>query len=219
MCGWFFSGYSRTNCLSRQRSENSIVDSFFQLGVLRWILKKMEAVQAWPVPENCKQLQRFVSFTNFYRHYWLEGQPFLVLTDHKNLEYLLSAKHLNSRQARYALFLARFNFSLSYWPGSKNENGADLSCRLDKPEQEKSPDFILPVSNRLGTTLLDIEQEVMDALKDTHTPSACLDSLLYVPDKLCSRVLDWYYSSQLASHPGINHTLFLVKQCFWWPTQ
>ncbi|KAK3546630.1 hypothetical protein QTP70_031435 [Hemibagrus guttatus] len=40
-----------------------------------------------------------------WRH-WLEGarHPFLVLTDHRNLEYLRSAKHLNPHQARWALF-------------------------------------------------------------------------------------------------------------------
>ncbi|KAI3370722.1 hypothetical protein L3Q82_007101 [Scortum barcoo] len=47
-----------------------------------------------------------------WRH-WLEGskQPFLVWTDHKNLEYIRSAKRLNSRQARWSLFLTRFNFT------------------------------------------------------------------------------------------------------------
>lgn len=40
-----------------------------------------------------------------WRH-WLEGaeQPFLVWTDHKNLAYIQTAKRLNSRQARWALF-------------------------------------------------------------------------------------------------------------------
>lgn len=35
-------------------------------------------------------------------HHWLEGSgvPFIVWTDHKNLEYIRSAKCLNSRQAR-----------------------------------------------------------------------------------------------------------------------
>ena len=39
---------------------------------------------------------------------WLEGAkvPFLVWTDHKNLEYLHSAKRLNSLQARWALFFS-----------------------------------------------------------------------------------------------------------------
>ena len=50
-----------------------------------------------------------------WRH-WMEGAklPFLVWTDHKNLEYIRSAKRLNSRQARWALFFNRFDFSLSY---------------------------------------------------------------------------------------------------------
>ncbi len=39
--------------------------------------------------------------------HWLEGaqHPFIVLTDHKNLQYLHDAKRLNPRQARWALFL------------------------------------------------------------------------------------------------------------------
>ena len=40
-----------------------------------------------------------------WRH-WLEGaeHPFLVWTDHKNLAYIRTAKRLNSRRARWALF-------------------------------------------------------------------------------------------------------------------
>lgn len=53
---------------------------------------------------------------------WLEGSPapFIVWTDHRNLEYIRSAKRLNARQARWALFFMRFDFSISYRPGSKN---------------------------------------------------------------------------------------------------
>ncbi len=41
-----------------------------------------------------------------WRH-WLEGvdQPFVVWTDHRNLEYIRSAKRLNPRQARWGSFL------------------------------------------------------------------------------------------------------------------
>lgn len=40
-----------------------------------------------------------------WRH-WLEGaqHQFLVLTDHKNLEYIQQAKRLNPRQACWSLF-------------------------------------------------------------------------------------------------------------------
>jgi len=47
-----------------------------------------------------------------WRH-WLEGaeQPFLVWTDHKNLEFIRKSKRLNPRQARWSLFFSRFNFT------------------------------------------------------------------------------------------------------------
>jgi len=56
-----------------------------------------------------------------WRH-WLEGalHPFIVWTDHKNLEYIRQAKRLNSCQARWTLFFNRFLFTLSYRPGSQN---------------------------------------------------------------------------------------------------
>ena len=53
-----------------------------------------------------------------WRHY-LEGakHPFEIWTDHKNLEYFRTAQKLNRRQARWSLFLSRFNFSLHHKPG------------------------------------------------------------------------------------------------------
>ncbi len=63
-----------------------------------------------------------------WRH-WLEGaaQPFLVLTDHKNLQYLRDAKWLNPRQARWALFFTRFPFKISYRPDPINIKADALS--------------------------------------------------------------------------------------------
>lgn len=59
-----------------------------------------------------------------WRH-WLEG---LDWTDHKNLAYIQTAKHLNSRQARWALVLGWFKFTFTYCPGSKNTKTDVLSC-------------------------------------------------------------------------------------------
>ncbi|KAL0199034.1 hypothetical protein M9458_007574, partial [Cirrhinus mrigala] len=54
--------------------------------------------------------------------HWLEGavHPFQIITDHWNLEYIREAKRLNLRQARWALLFSRFNFTITYRPGSKN---------------------------------------------------------------------------------------------------
>jgi hypothetical protein len=53
-----------------------------------------------------------------WRH-WLEGakDPFIILTDHRNLECIRTARRLNLRQAWWALFITRFDFTLTYCPG------------------------------------------------------------------------------------------------------
>ena len=44
------------------------------------------------------------------------AQPFVVWTDHRNLEYIQSANRLNSRQARWGMFFGQFDFTLNYRP-------------------------------------------------------------------------------------------------------
>ncbi|KAI2653179.1 Transposon Tf2-6 polyprotein [Labeo rohita] len=85
-----------------------------------------------------------------WRH-WLEGAafPFLVWTDHKNLEYIQSARRLNARQAHWALFFGRCDFTLSYRPGSKNAK-PDALLRLFAPPGEPSPDTIIPLGCVVG---------------------------------------------------------------------
>ena len=51
--------------------------------------------------------------------------------DHKNLEYFMKAQKLNRRQARWALYLSRFNFTLKYVVGSKMGKADRLSRRAD----------------------------------------------------------------------------------------
>lgn len=54
-----------------------------------------------------------------------------VLTDHHALEYFMTSKQLNRRQARWAEFLAEFDFLISYRPGKQGEKPDALSRRDD----------------------------------------------------------------------------------------
>jgi len=67
-----------------------------------------------------------------WRHF-LEGAKvkFKIWTDHKNLEYFMSSQNLNRRQARWALYLSRFDFVLKHIPGSKIGKAERLSKRSD----------------------------------------------------------------------------------------
>ncbi|KAL0161469.1 hypothetical protein M9458_045194, partial [Cirrhinus mrigala] len=146
-----------------------------------------------------------------WRH-WLEGsaQPFLVWTDHKNLEYVRSAKRLSSRQAHWALFFDRFNFTLSYRHGSKNTKPDALSCLFEVPETVLAADAILPKGVVVGALIWDIERRVEEA--------ECLGGRLFVPVALRPYVLQWCHSSKQFAHPGIRGTLASIHQRFWWPS-
>jgi len=65
--------------------------------------------------------------------YFLEGVIYLVeiWTDHKNLEYFMTAKKLNCRQACWSLHLARFNFLLHHHLGRTIGKLDILSRRAD----------------------------------------------------------------------------------------
>lgn len=71
-------------------------------------------------------------------------QPFEVITDHRNLEYLGDAKSLNPQQAHWALFFTHFNFTVTYRPGQKNQK-ADALSHMHNPKPNSSPhEPILP---------------------------------------------------------------------------
>ncbi|KAL2093003.1 hypothetical protein ACEWY4_010315 [Coilia grayii] len=154
-----------------------------------------------------------------WRH-WLEGTsvPFIVLTDHKNLEYIRSAKRLNPRQARWSLFFSRFNFSLSYRPGSRNVKPDVLSHLFQKEDDNlQGPVPILSGSRMVAAITCDVERQVSRALRDQPGPSACPDGKLLVPDALRSQVLQWGHDSLLACHPGVTRTSQLIARRCWWP--
>lgn len=153
-----------------------------------------------------------------WRH-WLEGSgvPFIVWTDHKNLEYIRTAKRLNSRQARWALFFGRFDFSLSYRPGSENIKPDSLSRIFDRSERLSTPECILPEKIVISALVWEVESRVKAALEGVTPPVGCPPNRLFVPERLRSNVIQWGHCSNIACHPGVSRTRFLVKQRFWWP--
>lgn len=95
-----------------------------------------------------------------YRHL-LEGtqHEFEIWTDHKNLEYFMSAKKLNRRQARWSLYLSRFNFKLMHRPGTKSLKPDALSRRPDHGRGENDNEDV---------TLLKPEFFRVNALRQGH---------------------------------------------------
>jgi len=82
-----------------------------------------------------KEMLAVIRCLEAWRHY-LEGAKleFEIWTDHKNLQYFMTSQKLNRRQAQWALYLSRFNFTLKHVPGKSMGKADGLSRRPDWQE-------------------------------------------------------------------------------------
>ncbi|EKD03262.1 retrotransposon nucleocapsid protein [Trichosporon asahii var. asahii CBS 8904] len=187
----------------------------------------------------------FWSF-NEWRHY-LEGCNVRVevLTDHRSLEYFLTTKQLNRRQARWAEFMADFHFQISYRPGAKATKPDALSRRADhRPGDTAATSLSRELNEHNHRPLLTDEQliltledsglwtDILEAQEDDQEARRLTDEgvltrrpdeglyygeRLYVPAALRPHVLADQHSTAAAGHPGIKGTRLNVKKLYWWP--
>jgi len=79
-----------------------------------------------------KEMLAIIRALEKWRHF-LEGarHPVEIWTDHKNLEYFMTAKKLNHHQVHWSLYLARFNFKLVHRPRHSMKKPDALLWRPD----------------------------------------------------------------------------------------
>jgi len=116
-----------------------------------------------------KEMLAIIRALEKWRHF-LEGatHPVEIWTDHKNLEYFMTAKKLNRRQARWSLHLARFDFLLHHCLGRTMGKPDALSRRADHGNGASDnenivllrPEF-LAVRALEGMELTGIEQKIL----------------------------------------------------------
>jgi len=117
----------------------AILSQADKAGVLHpvaYFSKKMSPAQCnYPIYD--KELLAVVLALEEWRQY-LEASQFRisVLTDHKNLEYFMSTKMLNRRQARWAELLSRFDFKMTFRPGKSGGKPDSLTHRSGDLPQE-----------------------------------------------------------------------------------
>jgi hypothetical protein len=70
----------------------------------------------------------------------LLGRRILVVTDHKALEFFKTQRRLNSRQARWMEFLARFDYDITYVKGETNLVADALSRYYENDQWDESHD-------------------------------------------------------------------------------
>jgi len=130
----------------------------------KWHLVAFYSKFLSPVERNYeihdKEMLAIIRVLEEWRHF-LEGARHLVeiWTDHKNLEYFMTAKKLNCRQACWSLYLARFDFKLIH----------RLGRSMGKPDAlSRRPDHGKGTSDNEDIVLLQPELIAVRALEGLH---------------------------------------------------
>ena len=120
-----------------------------------------------------KELLAIVDSFQEWRHF-LEGaaHPVTVYTDHKNLEYFMSARVLNRRQARWNMSLSRFDFVITYRPGKQQGLSDALSRRSylapkvgEAAFDQQCTTLLKPEHFRIRAAVVPIDADFLDQVR------------------------------------------------------
>jgi hypothetical protein len=130
-------------------------------------------------------------------------EPFLIQTDHANLQYWKSPRNLNHRTAQWHADLQEYDFVLQHIPGKSNTLPDMLSQLPAKDDgKEDNRDITILPPGVIGTI-----------------SNTCLLGKISVPTvtKVRWGILHLHHDHTSAGHLGRDETLRKVQWCFWWP--
>lgn len=194
-----------------------------------------------------KEMLAIVTALKVWRHY-LEGakHPFIVYTDHKNIEYFKSAKSLNRRHARWALMFTQFEFTITYRPGLQCTKPDALSRQSNLKNTEHKNNSIINSSHFINVIIIpenlltaEIRKELENdelaiKLKEKLKTKNKLSRLeqkylkirnnlivwkerIYVPKNMQLKLLNNFHDTKPAGHFGNKKTYELISRDYWFP--
>src|SRR4051794_5179417 len=163
--------------------------------------KLSPAEQNYAVHE--KELLAVVDAVREWHHY-IEGQPFIVYTDHKSLEHFMKQPAISRRQANWLELLQSHDFNIVYIQGKSNAAADGLSRKANLmaiSQIQPDPHWLTKIRN----TTPDPD------LKDCTIKDGVLykQGRIYIPDdpSVKLKILKECHDSLLAGHFGYDKTL------------
>jgi transposase InsO family protein len=126
----------------------------------------------------------------------LLGRKFVIVTDHKSLEYFETQPHLSPRQVRWWEYLSRFNFTVQHVDGESNRVADCLSryYELDGPGDTHPDEEFVAADARL-----DPDGELLPAQRYVEIRTAVMRRSNRLKERVEQRVLD----SQQMNNEGV----------------
>ena len=131
-----------------------------------------------------------------WRHYIQgSGHTTIVFSDHKNLTYFRTAQELNDRQARWSLYLLKFDIKMIHLPGSKIIQSDALSWWPDHGIEGQSKEeemIMLPENMFINLFDTNLQERILNRKElDIDVKSAIEMLLQEGPTSLKNDLEDW----------------------------
>jgi hypothetical protein len=193
--------------------------------VIAYSSKHLNDRQAkWSTTE--KEAYAIVHAIDVFRPY-LYGRKFIVFTDHKPLEWLMSKREPSGRLERWALKIQEFDIEIGYRAGKQNQN-ADTLSRIPLPVVA-TVTFNKESNNWAKDQLVDaycktIFSKLTNAKDDSMINFSISDSgellfkdKLVVPASKKEEIYEVYHDHMTAGHLGVVKTLARIQRRYYWP--
>ena len=149
-----------------------------------------------------RELLAIIKALAHWRHYlgWTKT-PFIICTNHANLQNWKSPRNLNCHTARWHADLQEYDYILEYIPGKTNTATDALSRPpgKDHGEEDNKDITIIPPHRAWAATTL-AGQTVVPNVKEVRRA-----------------ILQTNHDLPTAGHPGRDETLRKIQEHYWWP--
>jgi hypothetical protein len=193
-----------------------------------------------------RELLAIVEAFKHWRHY-LQGSKheIIVKSDHHNLTYFTTTKELAGRQARWAEYLARFNFRIEHIKGKENVTADALSRRpdysigIEQPKTNilrKDSDGIRYNKKAILATTITVnetefEQKFREATRNDdriqkelrvgtlrlNKGFALWNDRVMIPSKMIMEIIQEHHDPPNRGHQGIEKTLEGIQRVYYYP--
>ncbi len=100
----------------------------------------------------------------------------------------------------------------------QEHQGRCTSRQFKKDSELTQPENVISPTIIISPIQWDIITEIDQANTEHAIPPECPQDKLFVPEILRKRTIDQVHTALSSGHPGINTTIKLLQNRFWWPT-
>ncbi|RVW59633.1 Transposon Ty3-G Gag-Pol polyprotein [Vitis vinifera] len=173
-----------------------------------------------------KEMTAIVHCLHTWRHYLL-GSHFIVKTDNVATSYFQTQKKLSPKQARWQDFLAEFDYTLEYKPGSANHVAGALSHKAELTSMTSQPQGDIMDLLREGLQHDPMAKSLIALAHEGKTKRFWVeDGLLYTKGRrlyvpkwgnIRRNLIKECHDTKWAGHPGQRRTRALLESAYYWP--